>query len=136
MPQVELLGALIGEEFERFAALSKIHGQKGVSAAIRTIGPTASAATTRHIRLLTTELMAAGDARLARRAEQSKRGSDLSVVTAGVATLFNVGLLGVVILLVRRDVKDRQHAEEVVNFAATHATIPGMANRLMRTGRD
>jgi len=59
MPQVELLGALIGEEFERFATLSKIHGQKGVSAAIRTVGTTASAATTRRIQLLTTDLMAA-----------------------------------------------------------------------------
>ena len=59
MPQVELLGALIGEEFERFATLSKIHGQKGVSAAIRTIGATTSAATSQHIQLLTTDLLAA-----------------------------------------------------------------------------
>src|SRR5437879_6023584 len=135
MPQVELLGALIGEEFERFAALSKIHGQKGVSAAIRTIGPTASAATTRHIRLLTTDLMAAGDARLARRAEQSKRGSDLSVVTAAVATLFNLGLLGVVILLVRREIKDRQHAEEVVKFAATHDPLRSEERRVGEDAR-
>jgi diguanylate cyclase (GGDEF)-like protein len=135
MPQVELLGALIGEEFERFATLSKIHGQKGVSAAIRTVGTTASAATTRRIQLLTTDLMAAGDARLARRNEQSKRGSDLSVVTAGVATLFNLGLLGVVILLVRREIKDRQHAEEVVKFAATHDPLTGLANRLLLTER-
>ena len=135
MPQVELLGALIGEEFERFATLSKIHGQKGVSAAIRTIGATASAPTSRHIQLLTTDLMAAGDARLARRNEQSKRGSDLSVVTAGVATLFNLGLLGVVILLVRREIKDRQHAEEVVKFAATHDPLTGLANRLLLTER-
>ncbi len=135
MPQVELLGALIGEEFERFATLGKIHGQKGVSAAIRTIGATATAATTRHIQRLTADLMAAGDARLARRAEQSKRGSDLSVITAAVATLFNLGLLGVVILLVRREIKDRQHAEEVVKFAATHDPLTGLANRLLLTER-
>ena len=135
MPQVELLGALIGEEFERFATLSKIHGQKGVSAAIRAIGATASEATTRRIQVLTTDLMAAGDARLARRAEQSKRGSDLSVITAAVATLFNLGLLGVVILLVRREIKDRQHAEEVVKFAATHDPLTGLANRLLLTER-
>src|SRR5437879_12847473 len=79
--------------------------------------------------------MAAGDARLARRAEQSKRGSDLSVITAAVATLFNLGLLGVVILLVRREIKDRQHAEEVVKFAATHDPLTGLANRLLLTER-
>lgn len=135
MPQVELLGALIGEEFERFATLNKIHGQKGVSAAIRTIGATASEATTRRIQLLTTDLMVAGDARLARRNEESKRGSDLSVITAAVATLFNLGLLGVVILLVRREIKDRQHAEEVVKFAATHDPLTGLANRLLLTER-
>jgi diguanylate cyclase (GGDEF)-like protein len=135
MPQVELLGELIGEEFERFATLSKIHGQKGVSAAIRTIGTTASASTTRHIQLLTMDLIAAGDARLARRNEQSKRGSDLSVITAAVATLFNLGLLGFVILLVRREIKDRQHAEEVVKFAATHDPLTGLANRLLLTER-
>ena len=135
MPQVELLGALIGEEFERFATLSKIHGQKGVSAAVRTIRATASEATTRRIQLLTTDLMAAGDARLARRAEQSTRSSDLSVITAAVATLFNLGLLGVVILLVRREIKDRQHAEEVVKFAATHDPLTGLANRLLLTER-
>ena len=135
MPQVELLGALIGEEFERFATLGKIHGQKGVSAAVRTIRATASEATTRRIQLLTTDLMAAGDARLARRAEQSTRSSDLSVITAAVATLFNLGLLGVVILLVRREIKDRQHAEEVVKFAATHDPLTGLANRLLLTER-
>jgi len=135
MPQVELLGTLIDEEFERFATLSKIHGQKGVSAAVRTIRATASEATTRRIQLLTTDLMAAGDARLARRNEQSRRGSDLSVVTAAVATLLNLGLLGVVILLVRREIKDRQHAEEVVKFAATHDPLTGLANRLLLTER-
>src|SRR5437879_7845148 len=135
MPQVELLGALIGEEFERFTTLSKIHGQKGVSAAIRTVGTTASAATTRRIQLLTTDLMAAGDARLARRAEQSKRGSALSVITAAVATLVNLGLLGVVILLVRREIKDRQHAEEVVKFAATHDPLRSEERRVGEDAR-
>src|SRR5207245_6048479 len=135
MPQVELLGALIGEEFERFGTLSKIHGQKGVSAAIRTIGTTASAATSRRIQLLTTDRMAAGDARLARRAEQSNRGSDLSVITAACATLFNLGLRGFVVLLVRREIKDRQHAEEVVKFAATHDPLTGLPNRLLLTER-
>src|SRR5207247_10472145 len=96
---------------------------------------TATAATTRHIQVLTTDLMAAGDARLARRAEQSKRGSDLSVITAAVATLFNLGLLGVVILLVRRELKERQHAEAVVKFAATQDPMTGLANRLMLTER-
>src|SRR5436309_10457698 len=135
MPQVELLGALIGEEFERFATLSKIHGQKGVSAAVRTIRATASEATTRRIQVLTTDLMAAGDARLARRNEQSRRGSDLSVVTAAVATLLNLGLLGVVILLVRREIKDPQDAEEVVKFAATHDPFAALGKRLLLTER-
>jgi diguanylate cyclase (GGDEF)-like protein len=135
MPQIEQLGALIDEERERLAALNEIHSRKGVSAAIRTIKETARAATTRHIQRLTTDLMAAGDARLARRAEQSKRGSDLSVITAAVATLFNLGLLGFVVLLVRREIKDRQHAEEVVKFAATHDPLTGLPNRLLLTER-
>ncbi len=135
MQQVELLGALIGEESQRFATLIEIHSQKGVSAALRTISATASAATTRRIQLLTTDLMAAGDARLARRTEQSRRSSDLSVITAAVATLLNLGLLGVVILLARREIKDRRHAEEVAKFAATHDPLTGLPNRLLLTER-
>jgi len=135
MQQVELLAALIGEEFERFATLLQIHRRKGAPAAIRTIGTTASAATIRRIQLLTTELLAAGDARLARRTEQARRGSDLSVITAVVATLLNLGLLGVLILLARREIKDRRHAEEVVKFAATHDPLTGLANRLLLAER-
>jgi len=135
MQQVELLGALIGEESDRFAALIEIHSQKGVSAALRSISATASAATTRRIQLLTTDLMASANARLARRTEQSKHSSDLSVVTAVIATLLNLGLLGVVILLARREIKDRRHAEEVVRFAATHDPLTGLPNRLLLTER-
>src|SRR5207245_10042021 len=101
----------------------------------RTTKDTARAATPRHMQRLTRDLMVARDARLARRAEQSKRGSDLSVITAAVATLFNLGLLGFVVLLVRREIKDRQHAEEVVKFAATHDPLTGLANRLLLTER-
>ena len=61
MQQVELLGALIGEESERFATLIETHSQKGVSAAIRTISATASAATTRRIQLITTDLPTTGN---------------------------------------------------------------------------
>jgi diguanylate cyclase (GGDEF)-like protein len=134
MPQVELLGALIDKEFERFTSLTEIHSQKGMSAAIRSISKTAGAATS-DIRLLTTDLIAAGDARLALRTEQSKHSSDLSVITAAVSALFNLGLLGVVILLVRREIRDRKHAEEVVKFAATHDPLTGLPNRLLLTER-
>ena len=135
MQQVELLAALIGEEFERFAALIEIHSHKGAPAAIRTIVTTASAATIRRIQVLTTDLLAAGDARLARRTEQSRRGSDLSVITAAVATLLNLGLLGVLILLARREIRERRQAEEVVKFAATHDPLTGLPNRLLLAER-
>jgi hypothetical protein len=127
--QVELLGALIREEFDWLTALIEIHREKGVSAAMRTISATAGAGKIPRIQLLTADLLAAGNARLARRTEQSKRSSDVSVVTAAVATLFNLGLLGVVILLVRREIKDRKQAEEVVKFAE-HDSPTGLPNRV------
>src|SRR5438128_7145197 len=68
MPQVELLGALIGEEFERLATLSNIHRQHAVSAAIRAIGAQRPDAASAPLRPHATELGAARVARLAGRA--------------------------------------------------------------------
>ena len=42
--------------------------------------------------------------RLAAQTERSKRSSDLSIITAAVATFFNLVLLATVILLARREI--------------------------------
>jgi diguanylate cyclase (GGDEF)-like protein len=135
MQQVDQLDSLIGEEIDRFGALIEIHRRKGVSAAIQNIRATASAATIRRIQLLTQDLLADGDARLGRRTEQSKHSSDVSVITAAVATLLNLALLGAVILLARREIRERRHAEEVVKFAARHDPLTGLPNRLLLAER-
>jgi len=133
--QIEQLDALIVEESQRFDKLIEIHSQKGVSATIRGIRATADAATIHRIQLITAELRGAGDARLVRRTEQFKRSSDVSVITAVIATLLNVGLLGVVILLARREIRERRQAEEVVKFAATHDPLTGLPNRSLLADR-
>ena len=133
--EIEELDSLIAEESQRFDKLVESHDQKGVSATIRSIGATASDARTESIQLLTAELRGAADARLVRRSEQFKRSSDISVITAVVATLLNLSLLSVVILLARREIKERRQAEEVVKFAATHDPLTGLPNRSLLVER-
>jgi diguanylate cyclase (GGDEF)-like protein len=135
MQQVEALDTLIGEEIDRFARLLEIHRQKGLSAAIQTIRTTAGAGTIRQIQFLTADLLATGDTRLGRRSEQAKLSSDITVVTAAVATLLNVALLVAVFLLARREIKERRQTEEVVRFAATHDPLTGLPNRLLLAER-
>ena len=133
--QVESADALIGEEFQRFSALIEIDRRKGMSAAIRTISATGGAATIGRVQDLVQDLLAVEDAQLTARTAQSRLSSDLSVVTAAVATFFNLGLLGVVILLARREIKERRQAEEVVKFAATHDPLTGLPNRVLLAER-
>ena len=133
--QVESADALTGEELQRFSALIEIERRKGMSAAIRSISATGGAGTIRRVQNLVQDLLAAEDAQLAARTAQSRRSSDLSVITAAVATLFNLGLLGVVILLARREIKERRQAEEVVKFAATHDPLTGLPNRVLLAER-
>jgi diguanylate cyclase (GGDEF)-like protein len=133
--QVESADALIGEEFQRFSTLIEIDHRKGISAAIRSISATGGAETIRRVQDLVQDLLAAEDAQLAARTAQSRRSSDLSVITAAVATLFNLGLLGVVVLLARREIKERRQAEEVVKFAATHDPLTGLPNRVLLAER-
>jgi diguanylate cyclase (GGDEF)-like protein len=106
-----------------------------MSAAIRGISATGGAARIRLAQTLVQDLLAAEDAQLAARTAQSGRSSDLSVVTSAVAALFNLGLLGVVILLARREIRERRQAEEVVKFAATHDPLTGLPNRVLLAER-
>ena len=133
--QVELLRSEIAEELARFDALIATHRRGGVAATLRGIRETAGQATIHRAQLLTAELQGASDARLARRTEQARRSSDLSVITAAVSTLLNVGLLGLLILLARREIKERLETEEVVRFAATHDPLTGLPNRLLLAER-
>jgi diguanylate cyclase (GGDEF)-like protein len=133
--QVEAADTLIGEEFQRFSALIEIDRRKGMSAAIRSISATGGAARIRLVQSLVQDLLAAEDAQLAARTAQSGRSSDLSVITSAVAALFNLGLLGAVILLARREIKERRQAEEVVKFAATHDPLTGLPNRVLLAER-
>jgi diguanylate cyclase (GGDEF)-like protein len=133
--RVEALDALIVQEFIRFEKLIEIDRRKGLLAAIRSITATGGGATMRQAEALTTDLLAVEDLRLASQTEQSRRSSDLSVVTAAVATFFNLGLLAIVILLARREIRERRQAEEVVKFAATHDPLTGLPNRLLLADR-
>jgi diguanylate cyclase (GGDEF)-like protein len=133
--QIEQLDALVAEELQRFDELIETHRQKGVSAAIRSIGATANTARIGSVQLLTAELRGAADARLVRRTEQFKRSSDISVITAAVATLLNISLLSVVILLARREIRERRQTEEVIKFAANHDPLTGLPNRSLLAER-
>jgi diguanylate cyclase (GGDEF)-like protein len=133
--QLESAAALIGEEFQRFSTLIEIDRGKGMSAAIRSISATGGATTIGRAQKLLQDLLAAEDAQLAAQTAQSRRSSNLSVITAAVATLFNLGLLGAVILLARREIKERRQAEEVVKFAATHDPLTGLPNRVLLAER-
>ena len=133
--RIDSLDALIVEEFDRFGKLIETHRRKGMQAAIRSISATGSAAAIRQAEALTQDLLAAEDLKLAAQTEQSKRSSDVSVITAAVATFFNLGLLGAVILLARREIRERRQAEEVVKFAATHDPLTGLPNRVLLAER-
>ena len=133
--QVESADTLIGEEIQRFSALIEIDRKKGLSAAIRNISATGGAARIRLVENIVQDLLAAEDAQLAARTAQSRRSSDLSVITAVIATLFNLGLLGIVVLLARREIRERRQAEEVVKFAATHDPLTGLPNRVLLAER-
>lgn len=133
--RIDELDTLIDQQFERFDKLIETHRRKGLSAAMQAIGATSSAASIRHAQTLVNDLLTAEDALLAQRTEQSKRNSNLSVITAIVATAFNAGLLVLVIQLARREIRERRQAEEVVKFAATHDPLTGLPNRLLLAER-
>ena len=133
--RIEALDALIVEEFDRLEKLIQTDRRKGVREAVRSISATGGAATLRGAEALTQDLLAAEDLKLAAQTEQSRRSSDFSVVTAAVATFFNLGLLAVVVLLARREIRERRQAEEVVKFAATHDPLTGLPNRALLAER-
>ena len=133
--RVEALHAMIVEESVRFGKLIETDGRKGLLAAIRSITATGGAATLRRAEGLTQDLLAEEDVQLAEQTEQSRHSSGLSIITAAVATFFNLGLLGIVILLARREIRERRQAEEVVKFAATHDPLTGLPNRLLLADR-
>src|SRR5262249_41691706 len=127
--RIDALDALIVEEFNRFEKLIGIDRRKGLLAAIRSITATGGAAAMRQAEAVTADLLAVEALRLAAQTEQSRRSSDLSIITAAVATFFNLALLAIVILLARREIRERRQAEEVVKFAATHDPLTGLPNR-------
>ena len=133
--RVEALDALIVEELERLGKLIEIDRKQGLLAAIRAITATGGATTLRRAEGLTQDLLAEEDVQLAAQTEQSRSSSDLSIITAAVATFFNLALLATVILLARREIRERRQAEEVVKFAATHDPLTGLPNRLLLADR-
>ena len=133
--KIEALDALIVEEFGRLEKLIQTDRKRGLLAAIRSISATGGGTNIRRAQNLTQDLLAAEDLKLAAQTEQSRTSSDVSVVTAAVATLFNLGLLGIVVLLARREIRERRQAEQVVKFAATHDPLTGLPNRLLLAER-
>ena len=133
--RVTALDGLIVEELDRFEKLMEIDRRKGLLAAIRSITATGGAGTLRRAEGFTRDLLEEEDLRLAEQTDQSRRSSDLSVVTAAVATFFNLALFAIVILLARREIRERRQAEEVVKFAATHDPLTGLPNRLLLADR-
>jgi diguanylate cyclase (GGDEF)-like protein len=133
--RVAALDALIVEEFGRLEKLIETDRRKGLLAAIRSISATGGATNIRRAQSLTQDLLAAEDLKLAAQTVQSRKSSNLSVITAAVATVFNLGLLGIVILLARREIRERHQAEEVVKFAATHDPLTGLPNRVLLAER-
>src|SRR5262249_14612689 len=135
MQRIEALDDLIVDEYGRFDQLIETHRKQGMLAAIRSITATGSATNIRRAMGLTQDLLAAEDLKLAAQTEQSRKTSDVSIVTAAVATVFNLGLLLIVVLLARREIRERRQAEEVVKFAATHDPLTGLPNRLLLAER-
>jgi diguanylate cyclase (GGDEF)-like protein len=135
MQRIEALDDLIVDEFSRLDQLIEIDRKKGLLAAIRGITATGGASAIRRAQGLTQDLLAAEDLKLADQTGQSRRGSDVSVVTAAVATFFNLALLGIAVLLARREIRERRQAEEVVKFAATHDPLTGLPNRVLLAER-
>src|SRR5262245_20146061 len=135
MQRIEALDDQIVEEYGRFDQLIETDRKRGLLAAIRSITATGGAAAIRRAQALAQDLLAAEDLKLAAQTEQSKKSSDVSIVTAAVATFFNLALLGVVILLARREIRERRQAEEVIKFAATHDPLTGLPNRVLLAER-
>jgi diguanylate cyclase (GGDEF)-like protein len=133
--RLDTLDAFVVEELDRFARLIELDRRKGLLAAVRSISATGGAESIHRAQALTQDLLATESLELTAQSEQSKRNSDVSVVTAAVATFFNLALLAVVILLARREIRERRQAEEVVKFAATHDPLTGLPNRLLLAER-
>ena len=135
MQRIESLDDLIVEEYSRLDQLIELDKKRGLLAVIRNITATGGASNIRRAHALGQDLLAAEDLKLAAQTEQSRRNSDVSIVTAVVATVFNLGLLGIVILIARREIRERRQAEEVVKFAATHDPLTGLPNRVLLAER-
>src|SRR5262249_36057356 len=132
---VGALDGLIVEELDRLEKLIEIDRRKGLLPAIRSITATGGAATLRRAEGLTQDLLTEEDLRLAQQNEQYRRNTDPSVITAAVSTSFTLSLLAILTLLARGESRERRQAEEVVNFAATHAPLTGLPNRLLLAER-